>query len=45
VKVLFPGILINTSPTNFRPIRKMQLTRWNGTTFKIFGDLLEGAPV
>ena len=45
VKVLFPGILINTSPTNFRPIRKMQLTRWNGTTFQIFGDLLEGAPV
>jgi branched-chain amino acid transport system substrate-binding protein len=44
-KVLFPGILINTSPTNFRPIRKMQLTRWNGAFWELFGDLLEGAPV
>ena len=44
-RVLFPGILINTSPTNFRPIRKMQLTRWNGTFWEIFGDLLEGAAI
>ena len=44
-KILFPGIMINTSPTNFRPIRKMQLTRWNGTIWEIFGELLEGAPV
>ncbi len=44
-RILFPGIMINTSPTNFRPIRKMQLTRWNGTIWEIFGELLEGAPV
>ena len=43
-RVLFPGILINTSPTNFHPIRQMQLTRWNGNYWEVFGELLEGAP-
>jgi branched-chain amino acid transport system substrate-binding protein len=41
--ILFPGILINTSPTNFRPIRQMQLTRWTGEFWQVFGDLIEAA--
>ncbi len=43
VGVLFPGILVNTSPTNYRPIRQMQLTRWNGEFWEVFGGLLQGA--
>ena len=43
VGVLFPGILVNTSPTNFRPITQMQLTRWNGEFWDRFGGLLEGS--
>ncbi|MCX7384769.1 MAG: ABC transporter substrate-binding protein [Alphaproteobacteria bacterium] len=43
IGILFPGILINTSPTNFRPIRQMQLTRWTGEFWQVFGDLIEGA--
>jgi branched-chain amino acid transport system substrate-binding protein len=37
-----PGIKINTSPTNFYPIRQMQLSRFTGTTWELFGDVLSG---
>jgi ABC-type branched-subunit amino acid transport system substrate-binding protein len=35
-----PGIEINTSATNFRPISQMQLARFNGTNFERFGEVL-----
>jgi branched-chain amino acid transport system substrate-binding protein len=41
--ILLPGIRINTSPTNYHPIRQLQLMRWNGKTWDRFGDLIEGA--
>ena len=41
--VLLPGIRVNTSPTNFRPIRQMQLARWTGSTWERFGGVIEGA--
>lgn len=40
---LLPGIKINTSPTNYHPIRQMQLARWNGRNWELFGELIEGA--
>ena len=40
---LLPGIKVNTSPTNFHPIRQMQLQRWNGTRWELFGDIIEGS--
>ncbi len=43
--VLLPGIKINTSPTNYHPIRQMQLIRWNGKIWERFGDIIEGASV
>jgi branched-chain amino acid transport system substrate-binding protein len=30
--VLLPGIAINTSPTDHRPIKAMQMQRWDGRT-------------
>jgi len=39
---LLPGIKINTSPTNFHPIRQMQLEKWNGKTWELFGDVISG---
>jgi branched-chain amino acid transport system substrate-binding protein len=45
VPVLLPGITINTSPTDHRPIRAMQLARWDGKTWVRFGNLIEGANV
>ena len=40
--MLLPGIKINTSPTNFHPIRAMRLMRWDGKTWVPFGDIIEG---
>jgi branched-chain amino acid transport system substrate-binding protein len=45
VATILPGIRINTSPTNFHPIRQMQLQRWTGTTWQRFGGVIEGANV
>ena len=41
--VLLPGIKINTSPTNYHPIRAMQLVRWDGKSWVRFGEVIEGA--
>jgi len=38
--LLLPGIKINTSPTNYRTIRQMQLTTFNGKSWELFGELL-----
>jgi branched-chain amino acid transport system substrate-binding protein len=43
VPVLLPGIKVNTSPTNFHPIRQMQLQKWDGKAWKLFGSVLQGA--
>ena len=40
--VTLPGIKINTSPTNYRPIRQLQLVRWTGKTWDLFGDIFSG---
>ena len=40
---LLPGITVNTSPTNYHPIRHLQLQRWNGTRWERFGNVIEGA--
>ena len=37
-----PGITINTSPTNFSPIRQMQLRTFNGTNWEPFGEIVHG---
>ena len=39
---LLPGIKINTSPTNYRPMRALQFMRWDGKTWVRFGDVIEG---
>ncbi len=41
--VLLPGIKVSTSPTNYHPIKAMQLQKWTGTTWQRFGDIIEGS--
>ncbi len=41
--MLLPGIKINTSPTNFAPIRQAQLRRFDGERYVSFGPVLTGA--
>ena len=43
IPVLLPGIKINTSQTDHRPITAMQLQRWDGKSWVRFGGLIEGA--
>jgi branched-chain amino acid transport system substrate-binding protein len=43
VGALLPGIRINSSPTNYHPIRQVQLMRWTGKTWELFGDVLSGS--
>ncbi|MGE0659934.1 MAG: ABC transporter substrate-binding protein [Reyranellaceae bacterium] len=38
--MLLPGIKINTSPTDFYPIQSVQLQRFKGETWELFGDVL-----
>ena len=40
--LLLPGMRINTSPTNFSPIRQMQLASFDGASWQLFGELLMG---
>jgi branched-chain amino acid transport system substrate-binding protein len=40
VSVLLPGIRINTSPTDFYPIEQVQLARFDGRRWVLFGEVL-----
>ena len=40
--MLLPGIVINTSDTNFAPIRQAQLRRFDGQRYVPFGPILSG---
>ena len=40
--LLLPGIAINTSPTDFAPIQQLQLMRFKGQTWQLFGDVISG---
>lgn len=41
--VMLPGITINTTSSNFRPIRQMRLMQFDGRTWQPIGDVLETA--
>ena len=43
VPMLLPGITINTSPTDFAPIKQVQMARFDGQRWQLFGSLLTGA--
>jgi branched-chain amino acid transport system substrate-binding protein len=41
--MLLPGIAMSTSETDFAPIKQMQLQRFDGATWQLFGDVLSGS--
>jgi len=41
-EVLLPGIKINTSSTDFAPISQLQLMRFKGEKWELFGDVISG---
>lgn len=38
--LLIPGVKINTSPTDLQPIKQMQMMRFDGTKWQLFGSIL-----
>ena len=40
VPLLLPGITVNTSPTDYYPIQAVQLSRFKGETWELFGDVM-----
>jgi branched-chain amino acid transport system substrate-binding protein len=41
-EVLLPGVMINTSPTDFAPISQLQLMKFKGEKWELFGDVISG---
>jgi hypothetical protein len=39
-EVLLPGVMVNTSPTDFAPISQLQLMKFNGEKWDLFGDIV-----
>ncbi len=38
---LLPGMRLRTTPGSYSGIRQMQLAQFDGTTWQLFGDLIE----
>jgi branched-chain amino acid transport system substrate-binding protein len=43
VPMLLRGITINTSPTDFAPVKQVQMARFDGQRWRLFGPVLTGA--
>src|SRR5664280_1202121 len=41
-EVMLPGIKVNTGPDDFFPIEQMQLMKFNGESWQLFGDVITG---
>jgi branched-chain amino acid transport system substrate-binding protein len=41
--MLLPGITVYTAADDFAPIKQMQLEKFDGTTWKLFGEVLSGS--
>jgi branched-chain amino acid transport system substrate-binding protein len=42
-RVVLPGIVINTGPTDFRPIKQLRLVQFDGYAWQPIGDVIESA--
>jgi branched-chain amino acid transport system substrate-binding protein len=40
--MLLPGITISTGATDYAPIKQMQLMKFDGTTWRLFGEVISG---
>jgi branched-chain amino acid transport system substrate-binding protein len=41
--MLLPGIVISTSANDFAPIKQMQLEKFDGNTWQLFGEVISGS--
>ena len=40
--LMLPGIMVNTGPDDYFPIEQMQLMKFNGEAWELFGDVITG---
>ena len=40
--MLLPGISLSTSASNYAPMKQMQLQKFDGTNWKLFGEVISG---
>jgi branched-chain amino acid transport system substrate-binding protein len=43
IPMLLPGVTVNTGPGDFRPIEQMQLMRFKGKTWQLFGPVIDAS--
>jgi len=43
VPLLLPGITVSTSANDFAPIKQMQLQKFDGATWQLFGEVISGS--
>ena len=41
--MLLPGITVYAAADDFAPIKQMQLEKFDGTTWKLFGEVISGS--
>jgi hypothetical protein len=41
--MLLPGITVSTSADDFAPIKQMQLMKFDGSTWKLFGEVISAS--
>jgi branched-chain amino acid transport system substrate-binding protein len=41
--MLLPGITVSTSADDFAPVKQMQLMKFDGTTWRLFGDVISAS--
>ena len=41
--MLLPGITVSTSANDFAPIKQMQLEKFDGTSWKLFDEVISGS--
>jgi branched-chain amino acid transport system substrate-binding protein len=37
-----PGVLVNTSPSDYAPIDQLQMERFGGESWQLIGDIMSG---
>ncbi|KWV54230.1 branched-chain amino acid ABC transporter substrate-binding protein [Bradyrhizobium macuxiense] len=40
--LMLPGVMVNTGPDDYFPIEQMQLMKFNGEAWELFGDVITG---
>jgi branched-chain amino acid transport system substrate-binding protein len=38
-----PGITVSTSASDFAPVKQMQMAKFDGATWQLFGEVISGA--